>query len=754
MRYFAQCPANINDIVASEASGCGAEKVKLVPGGVQFRGDLETGYRFALRSRCASRLLLEIERDTSTRAEIPVFDKDSLYDAAYAISWDEHMSVDMTFSISVSAHKASWIKNTQYVAQRVKDALVDQMRHTHGSRPDVDSDNPQVAFHAHIEGKKALFYLDFSSAGMHKRGYRVHQQDAQLKEHLAAALLYRSGWREDQDSYPLLLDPFCGTGTIPIEAALIATSTAPGLLDVQRFGFHSWLGHVPSLFERILTEQKEKVRSLSSPILAWDISDQAIEESTIHANRAGVSQFIEFKTVDMMSFDTDQFADREGIIVTDPPYGVRSGDTIQAHRLYAKLGKLLPISFAGWKAHIFTGDEELLEDIRLRPSSVNILFNGPIKCALAHYDIFSTEKRLELEAKALERKKQREEAPLSDQAQMCLNRMIKNKRMLKAYLKREEVTSYRLYDADLPDYSAAVDIYENTWAHIQEYAPPKTISEETATKHLKELVDIVNRATGIEYDNIHVKQRKRQKGSDQYTKLGSKGSMFIMRENGLKFLVNFTDYLDTGIFLDHRPIRAYIKNNSRNCRFLNLFCYTGTATVHAAAGGALSTVSVDASATYLAWAEENMKVNGFSGMNHFYEKNDCIAWLKASRDKFDLIFIDPPTFSNSKSRKDIFDVQKDHYGLIKLAMRHLSPSGTIIFSNNFRKFILDRRVEEQYLVEDVTEMSIGDDFKRNTKIHSCFLIRPKRVIKVPAKKDETERPQTRKHIYKKRQQQD
>jgi 23S rRNA (guanine2445-N2)-methyltransferase / 23S rRNA (guanine2069-N7)-methyltransferase len=193
--------------------------------------------------------------------------------------------------------------------------------------------------------------------------------------------------------------------------------------------------------------------------------------------------------------------------------------------------------------------------------------------------------------------------------------------------------------------------------------------------------------------------------------------------------VNFTDYLDTGIFLDHRITRNLIKESSSKKRFLNLFSYTGTATVHAAAGGALSTVSVDASQTYLDWAKQNMELNGFSGMNHFYYKADCISWLKDSHDKYDLIFLDPPTFSNSKSRNKIFDIQKDHVFLIKLAMAHLTTEGTLIFSNNFRKFVMEPYVLNRYQVEEISSQTVPQDFSRNQKIHRCWKIRPKRVIR-------------------------
>ncbi|MCF7933297.1 MAG: bifunctional 23S rRNA (guanine(2069)-N(7))-methyltransferase RlmK/23S rRNA (guanine(2445)-N(2))-methyltransferase RlmL [Spirochaetia bacterium] len=734
MKFFAQTAANINDITASEARDMGADKVKLVPGGVQFTGDLALGYRFCLWSRTASRLLLELSPAVEGRAPVSVVNKDTLYDAAYAIAWDEHMSPDMTFAVTATATKAGWLKNSQFGALRVKDAIVDYMRHKFQERPDVDAKHADVIFHMHLNGKQALFYLVFSGQGMHKRGYRIHQSEAMLKEHLAAAVIMRSGFKKPSPDIAALLDPFAGMGTIPIEAAMIAADIAPGLLNTSRFGFEKWPNHVPAIWKGIIDEAEARKLQEHTvpPIHAWDRESEFITYAQEHAEKAGVAAYITFAVQDFTRIHEEFLPDINGMIITDPPYGMRMGSEFQIHDLYKQMGEQFPKNFPGWSAHVLCGDEELLNDLQLRPSTTNILYNGPIKCVLAHYEIFDSTTRDSMIKKAEDRKAARLTAPLDERSEMCANRMKKNRRMLKAYLKREEVSCYRLYDADIPEFSAAVDVYENRWVHVQEYAPPKTIDPRRAESNLKGLIDAVNRVTDIDYSNIFVKQRKQQKGSDQYEKIGTKGQNYIIHEHGLKFLVNFSDYIDTGIFLDHRPTRKLIKEMADNCRFLNLFAYTGTATVHAAAGGALSTVTVDSSATYLKWAEENMRLNGYGGMNHFYYKSDCITWLQSNKDQFDLIFLDPPTFSNSKSRKDSFDVQQDHRGLIMLAMRHLTPNGTLIFSNNFRKFVLDARLEQQYLIEEITDASIPEDFVRNQKIHRCWLIRPKHVIKVPS----------------------
>ena len=307
---------------------------------------------------------------------------------------------------------------------------------------------------------------------------------------------------------------------------------------------------------------------------------------------------------------------------------------------------------------------------------------------------------------------------------MAYNRLLKNLKEIKPKMEKEGVTCYRIYDADMPEYSAAIDIYEDKWINLAEYAAPDTIDPEAAERRLNELIYATERATGIDIENIYVKQRKEMKGKSQYGRLASSNRFNIVHENGLNILVNFQDYLDTGIFLDHRKIRAYIQGISDSKRFLNLFCYTGTATLNAIKGGAVSTVSVDTSSTYLDWAMENLKVNGYpTTIDNYFYRSDAMDYLYSTYDRFDLIFCDPPTFSNSKGRAN-FDVQRDHKKLIRACMMHLSPGGLLIFSNNYRRFKMDEEVLEEFVVKDITTETIGEDF-RDEKIHHAYLIRNK-----------------------------
>ncbi|HHC71492.1 MAG TPA: bifunctional 23S rRNA (guanine(2069)-N(7))-methyltransferase RlmK/23S rRNA (guanine(2445)-N(2))-methyltransferase RlmL [Thiotrichales bacterium] len=308
-----------------------------------------------------------------------------------------------------------------------------------------------------------------------------------------------------------------------------------------------------------------------------------------------------------------------------------------------------------------------------------------------------------------------------------LNRLRKNRRHLARWLEREGITCYRLYDADIPEYAVAVDLYqaEALHVHLQEYQAPRSIPEEKTRQRLETAVAAVEEALEVPRERIQVKVRRTRKRGEQYEKLAGTGRFHEVREDGLRLLVNFTDYLDTGLFLDHRITRRMVREQAGGRRFLNLFAYTGTATVHAAAGGAVETTTVDLSRTYLEWAGRNMALNGFTGAEHRRVRADCLQWLRESddRERYDLIFLDPPSFSTSKRMQGTFDVQRDHVWLIRTAMRLLTPGGLLIFSNNLRRFEMDRDALAAFDLRDITRATLPRDFARNPRIHHCWEIR-------------------------------
>lgn len=316
---------------------------------------------------------------------------------------------------------------------------------------------------------------------------------------------------------------------------------------------------------------------------------------------------------------------------------------------------------------------------------------------------------------------------------MFANRLRKNIDVLGKWARREGVSCYRVYDADMPEYAFAIDLYglldeqigvRPTYAFVQEYAAPATVQEEKVRHRRAEAVSVLPDVLGLDIDQIWFRTRRRRKGLDQYTKVASEEVFHPVSEGGLRFLVNFDDYLDTGLFLDHRLTRARIRALAAGRRFLNLFAYTGTATVYAAAGGATSTTTVDMSRTYLDWARRNLELNGFGGRQHVLLQADALEWIAgAPAGGWDLIFLDPPTFSNSKRMSGTLDVQRDHVTLLRGAARLLAPGGVLVFSTNFTRFDMDASSLGGLTVEDISRATIPRDFERNARIHRCFLIR-------------------------------
>jgi 23S rRNA (guanine2445-N2)-methyltransferase / 23S rRNA (guanine2069-N7)-methyltransferase len=262
--------------------------------------------------------------------------------------------------------------------------------------------------------------------------------------------------------------------------------------------------------------------------------------------------------------------------------------------------------------------------------------------------------------------------------------------------------------------------------YVQEYAAPKSVDQEGARERRREALAVIPDVLGVPLQLVHTRMRQAQKGSAQYEKRAQSAERYVVSEGGLKFWVNFRDYLDTGLFLDHRLVRGMLRGWARDADFLNLFCYTGSATVYAAAGGARSTTSVDLSNTYLEWAHDNLLLNGLAGAQHRLQRADCLEWLEgasAQGASFDLIFVDPPTFSNSKRMQGVLDVKRDHVGLLRRSMALLRAGGRLVFSTNFSRFRLDAAALADYAVEEITAQTISRDFERNARIHHCFLLR-------------------------------
>jgi 23S rRNA (guanine2445-N2)-methyltransferase / 23S rRNA (guanine2069-N7)-methyltransferase len=715
LTFFAVAPKGMDSLLVDELKALGAGGVTASRSGAFFQGNLETGYRACLWLRTASRVLLRLSR---FRAETP----EALYEGVRNIRWIEHMEPDGYLAVDFNASQ-SRITHTRYGALKVKDAVVDQLREQYGTRPSVDLLRPDIRVNVYLLKDEATVSLDLSGESLHKRGYREEAGPAPLKENLAAAILLRAGWPEVAGRGGGLMDPMTGSGTLPIEAAFMAGDMAPGLLR-KYFGFLNWKGHRSDIWERLLDEARERraagLRKLP-PVVGYDADPKAVRNAAANVERAGLRGAVHVEKKELaVLVPHPGMKGRPGLVVLNPPYGERLGEVSELRSLYAAFGARLKTHFSGWRAGLFTGNVDLGKGMGLRAERKYSFYNGPLECKLLNFRV-EPEWFVETRGPVARSVPAESRIRLDPCAEMFANRLRKNLKRLRKRFKDEAVTCYRVYDQDLPEYAVAVDIY-GRWVHVQEYQAPDTVNPERAEARLRQVLTVLREVLGVPEGHIFLKVRRRQRGKTQYEKHGNKQVFQEVVENDCRFLVNFTDYIDTGLFLDQRLIRSLIRDLAGGKRFLNLFCYTGTATVVAARGGAQSTTSVDASRVYLDWARRNLALNGLSLEGHSFYRADVLTWLRDEERSYDLVFLDPPTFSNSKGSQSILDVQRDHVGLIRSAARVLKRDGSILFSSNYRKFKMDVEGLQGLCVEDLSRVTLPPDFERRPRMHHCWKI--------------------------------
>lgn len=709
--WLATCPKGMEQLLSDELLALGATEVKQTVAAVHFQGELKIAYKACLWSRIANRVLMPL---VSFRLDTV----EDLYENAVEIPWEDHLVAQNSIAIDFIG-TSKLIDNSMYGAQLLKDAIVDRIRRIEGGRPSVDAKSPDIRIQARLHKGQVAVSLDISGESLHRRGYRTGQGSAPLKENLACAILLRSGWPAIAKQGGALIDPMCGSGTILIEAALMAADIAPAL-NRETFGFTHWLKHDEPLWETVLADAEQRktqgLENFDLDIRGYDGNSRVLDVTVANIENAGLDEHIRIahKPLDQFGKATAE----TGLLVTNPPYGARMGEVEQLIPLYEKLGVVLQKNFTEWRAAIYTGNLDLARELDLSPSKQYSLFNGSIACKVLVFD--NMQSKSEQIAERLS--KPPPVQPLSEEAKMLFNRLQKNQRRLKGWLKKSAISCYRLYDADIPEYSAAIDIYEK-FIYVQEYAAPSTIEERVAKQRFETIKRAVKEFSGNEYKKVYYKERRRQKGDSQYQRLNEETSeSIVVNEGRARFEVNLSDYLDTGLFLDHRPVRALLAEMTAGKTLLNLFCYTASATVQAALAGAKSSLSVDMSNTYLDWAQRNFELNSLSSSKHQLLRADCLKWLEEDSQTFDVIFLDPPTFSNSKKMESVLDVQRDHPELIRQAMAKLNPEGTLIFSNNFRKFKLDELTSRQFNCENITQQTLDTDFERNPRIHNVWLI--------------------------------
>ena len=721
-QYFATCPKGLEGLLFNELKALGVDGLRETVAGVYFKGSQKSTYKVCLWTRLANRILLPLQQQKITSG-------DDLYQAAKSIQWPSLFNCDRTFLVDFIGTNDE-IRNSQFGAQSVKDAIVDHFNETTGERPSVDKADPDVRINVRLAKNTAYFSLDYSGESLHRRGYRQSQGAAPLKENLAAALVLRTGWPATFADSRCVVDPMCGSATILIEACLIALNIAPGIYRKQ-FGFEHLRDFDATTWSELKDEAEEiKKQSLAErqfSLFGYDVNPNVLNAAKANIQRAGLEEIIHVALQDAKDLvmpalpaigEEKEDKPTTGLIICNPPYGERLGEMEALKELYLTLAKAVKIEFSGWQLAVFTGNEQLSKEMRLRPKKIYKLFNGTIASQLVLFDLMGQEKTLRKDIDDID-----ESMPLTEGAQMVFNRLAKNKKRMDKWIKNNNIECYRIYDADIPEYSAAIDVYGD-YIHIQEYQAPKSVDERKAKIRLSELTRAAKQFFSVDSSKIVTKVRKRNRGKDQYEKhdhIEEKIS-FIAQEGGAKLRINLSGYLDSGLFLDHRPLRKMIADSVLGKSFLNLFCYTASATVHAALGGAKSSVSVDMSNTYLEWASENFDLNNINRASHQLVREDCFKWLKECRQGFDVIMLDPPSFSNSKKMEDVLDVQRDHVMLIKRCMEILSADGVLYFSTNLRSFKLDYDRLFRWDVEDISQKTLDLDFKQNPKIHYCWKI--------------------------------
>lgn len=689
-------------VVVRELEQLGYEARVARPGRIEFLGDDAAICRSNLWLRSADRVLVQLAKFKAT-------DFDALFETTRELSWEAWMTRDAAIPVRGRSHK-SQLSSVPACQRAVKKAIVERLLKVNqgASLPETGSPVPvEVA----LLDDEATLSIDTSGDGLHKRGYRTLTGPAQLRETLAAALVQLSFWRAGRP----LIDPFCGTGTLLIEAVMVGRRMAPGRL--RQFAAEAWRVIAADKWKQARAEAQDLLLPpLDERPVGTDLDPQALKLARYHAEQASVADDIHFQ---QRAFAELQSSREYGCTIMNPPYGVRLGRDDEIETLYRTLPEVLR-RLPTWSHFIFSARGDLEKLVGQQADRRRKLYNAQIPCTF--YQFYGPKQPKEKVAAT--------ESPAfgglrpesSRQAEEFANRLRKRARHLRKWPSKRGISCFRLYERDIPEVPLVVDRYEDA-LHIAEFERPH---DRTAAEHadwLDLLVRTAAEVLDVARENVFVKHRAPQSGSQQYTRFAEQGCKKIVNEGGLKFVVNLSDYLDTGLFLDHRITRSMVRDEVAGKNFLNLFAYTGSFSVYAAAGGAARTTTVDLSATYLDWAEENMKLNGFQGENHRLVRSDSGEFL-ANLDEqvmFDLAVVDPPTFSNSKSLEQDWDIQRDYAAMLNQLLSHISTGGVIYFSTNSRRFKFNESAIEGVTTREISKQTVPEDF-RNRRIHRCWRI--------------------------------
>lgn len=745
MEFVATCPKGFERLLADELRTLGTSQVRPLAGQVSFGGGLTDAYRACLWSRLASRVLLVLAR-------VDAHDSDALYEGVRALEWGGHIAPGASFVVDAHGTNAQ-LRNTQFVALRTKDAICDRVSAARGARPVVDTARADVTVSVRLSGQRATVSIDLAGEPLFRRGYdsRTEARVAPLRPDYAAALLAAGGWeRVARSGETVLAALWPGQGSLLVEAAETALDRAPGLLR-SRWGFAGWAGHDAAAWDALVAEADARAevgeRRGGCTLLAADGRAGAAAACRQALRAAGLAVEPAFFSPAEVAAAAREAGAGHALAVADLSW---IGETALASEASALAGLA---GAAGLPAAVLSRDATPDAALGAAPASTIGVFVGRDEATLRVFDGTDEPVRLPtVELAGGERV-----SVLVAASDQFAARLAKVARLRAKWARREDVTCYRVYDADLPDYAVAIDLYEGSetpgrWLQVAEYAPPRGVDPELARRRLLDVLSIAPRVLGVDPADVSVRVRTRARGGSQYAdearaserdRRGARPSRrqgvvelpagsHLVDEGGLTFEVNFDARHDCGIFLDHRETRARLREMMKQTRgskrFLNLFAYTGTATCYAADGGAKHTTTVDLSRPSLEWARRNMARNGFTGPEHEFVQADVLAWVseqRHTRNRWDLVFCDVPTFSNSaRMRRASFDVQRDHAELVIGVSRLLTRDGRAIFSCNLRGFKPDVEKLERAGVRltDITDETIPEDFSRNRKIHHAYLV--------------------------------
>ncbi len=703
---FVTAPPGMGNLLAQELEELSVPVQREMKGGVYVEKSIEVGYRVCLWSRIANRALWPL-------GTFEAKDEDALYAGVKAIEWESHLDPDVTLAVDANCVQSA-ITHSHFTSLKTKDAIVDRVRDIAGDRPSVDLKQPDLQINTYLFRDQATISLDLAGQSLYRRGYRTVGLEAPLKEHLAAGLLFRAGWPGISAEGGALVDPMCGTGTFLIEAAMMACKAAPGLLR-EGSGVSRWKHHDAAAWDRQVAEAREqRVRGSRELVFGSDWDRRSVETARQHAKQAGVDGLIQVEERDVRDV-TPPSGVNAGLMIMNPPYGERMGDARKLTGLYRTIGDRLRGHWPGWTAAVFTGNPPLCRELRLRPRRTYDYRNGAIPCRFALYKLATAER---LQAQAAE----------EPGVEMLENRLRRNLRHIGKWARRSGVTSYRLYDGDLPEYGLSIDLYQDIDDVVSAHVTANESRDENLLSEARQRagVQALKRVLDLPDERVILKSRSRQTGDIQYDRLENRDSYKTVAEGDARYLVNLTDFHDTGLFLDNRMVRAYIGEHAKDARLLNLFGYTGSVTVAAALAGARSSVTIDLSNTYNDWARENFTLNAL-GDAHEVLRTDCLAWLREAEkglhgsERYDLIYFDPPTFSNSKGMDESFDVQRDHAVWIERALSLMADEGRMIFRCNRKGFRMQFE-DEGYAVKDLSGRMLPMDFERRRNALHCFEI--------------------------------